>query len=110
MKQHEENAAAPAPGPAGAPGPAPAPAAKIDPYQMCKDLCQFDTGMDGDPDMCNTDCRTYVDAGGDLKSLKDFVTDETYNEQGGETMPDCKPSLDLDPNVDFKVVDFNNDG
>jgi len=50
------------------------------------------------------------------------VTDETYNEQGGEDMekhfekktgqdiPDCVVSLELDPNVDFKVVDFNNDG
>jgi len=73
--------AAPAPAPAGAPGSAPAPAAaKVDPDQMCKDLCQFDTGMDGDS--CVTDCRVYADSGGDLKSLKNFVTDETYNEQG----------------------------
>lgn len=115
--------AAPAPAPAGAPGSAPAPAAApIDPYDMCKELCKFDTGIDGDPDSCNTDCRVYVDAGGDVKSLKNFVTDETYNEKGGETMEkhfedktgesisDCKPSIPFDPYTDFKVVDFNNDG
>jgi len=122
LKREERNVGAPAPGTAGAPGPAPAPAVKIDPYEMCKDLCKFDTGMDGDFDSCNTDCRTYVDAGGDLNSLKDFVTDETYNKQGGETMekhfeektgediPDCKPTLELDPNIEFDKVDFNSDG
>lgn len=115
-------AGAPTASPAGSPGPSPGPAPAIDPYQMCDELCAYDTGMDGDKDMCVTECRTHVDAGGDLQSLKDFVTDETYNEKGGEKMekhfeektgkeiPDCTPSLELDPNIKFDKVDANGDG
>jgi len=124
LKREERTIAAPAPGPAASPGvaPAPAPAVKIDPYAMCKELCKYDDGMDGDFDMCNAGCRTHVDAGGDLESLFNFVSEETHNKQGGETMenyfeektgeaiPDCKPTLELDPNIEFSIVDFNSDG
>lgn len=118
--------AAPAPAPAASPGAAPAPAAPpIDPYKLCDELCQYDTGMDGDVDMCTVDCHTYVDAGGDIESLRGFVVDETYNEQGGEKMeehfekvtgqqiPDCTPEHPMDdsmaPQEVFKILDENSD-
>jgi len=116
-------AAAPAAAPSGAPGPAPAiDLSKIDPWKMCDELCKYDTGMDADHGVCVTDCRSYVDAGGDIKSLRDFVTDETYNEQGGEKMekyfetktgmqiPDCKPTLDMKSDFGFNVVDADSNG
>jgi len=122
LNHEEQTVAAPAPGPAASPGLAPAPAVEIDPFAMCGELCKFDTGMDGDFDMCSADCRSYVDAGGDVASLKAFVTAETHNKAGGEAMekyfekktgediPDCKPTLELDPNIDFNTVDFDGDG
>lgn len=115
-------AAAPAPAPSASPA-SPAPQAKqLDPYQLCDDLCKYDTGMDADHGMCVTDCRLYADAGGDVDSLRDFVADETFNEQGGEAMekhfesvtgkqiPDCEPTMELNPNVKFGVVDTDGDG
>jgi len=33
-----------------------------------------------------------------------------FEDTTGKSIPDCKPSLELDPNLDFKVVDFNSDG
>jgi hypothetical protein len=128
LKQEVEDqvsdvASAPAPGPAPGPSPGPSPApAPIDPYKMCNELCKHDTGMDGDFDFCVVDCRTYVDAGNDIASLFDFVTDETYNEQGGESMeehfekatgkkiPDCKPSIDVGKVPTFEMVDTSQDG
>lgn len=119
-------APAPAAAPSGAPGPAPAiDLSKIDPWKMCDELCKYDTGMDADHGVCVTDCRSYVDAGGDIESLRSFVTDETYNEQGGEKMekyfetktgmqvPDCKPTLDMNSDFGrkyFDLVDANNNG
>lgn len=116
-------APAPAAAPSGAPGPAPAiDLSKIDPWKMCDELCKYDTGMDADHGVCVTDCRSYVDSGGDIESLRAFVTDETYNEQGGEKMekyfetktgmriPDCKPTLDMKSDFGFDLVDANSNG
>jgi hypothetical protein len=121
----EEAAGAPAvsPFPAPSPGPgAPSPGPLPDVYKLCGELCKHDTGMDGDMDFCVTDCRSYVDAGGDVDSLMNFVTDETHNKQGGEQMEkkfeaitgksirDCKPSVSVDKVPTFKFVDADKSG
>jgi len=125
--QHQLDAgAAPAPAKGGAPGPspgpAPGPAVEKDLYKLCDEMCKHDTGMDGDLEYCLVDCHSYVDAGGDIDSLMDFVTDETYNEQGGEKMedkfesmtgkdiPDCKPSIPVEKVPSFDSVDTDEDG
>merc|ERR1719478_1966252 len=50
---------------------------KPTPYSTCSELCKFDNDA-----QCVTDCRSYVDSGGDVEKLKSMVTDPSHNEQG----------------------------
>jgi len=93
-----------------------------DPYKVCGKLCEQDSGMDGDKEFCLTDCHTYVDAGGDLEDLKEFVTDEAYNEKGGKKMketyedmtgeeiPECEPEVSIEEAPKFSDMDKNANG
>jgi len=131
QRHHHHRHAAPAPSPAnspaGAPGPSPSEVSwedrSLDDYEkMCKDLCKFDTGLDADDTSCVTECNVYVQSGGNLEDLRSFVTDETYNENGGEAMekhfedvtgesvPDCEPSIEFSPTTSFDLVDTDGDG
>jgi len=92
--------------------------------KKCEEMCKVDSGMDADARDCLTECATHTDLmthhldtgfGG-------FVTDESYNEKGGEKMkelhnekapeevPECTPTVDLDKIPGFADMDLNGDG
>merc|ERR1719359_1458978 len=84
-----QDPAAPRPGPAAAPMPV------INAEEECKKLCEKDKGLDADVRDCMTECATYTDLrefdydGPTQEALRDFVKDETWNEDGGESMEEA---------------------
>lgn len=116
------------PSPAPAAGPAGAPMPVVNAEEECKKLCMKDKGIDSDVRDCMTECAVYTDLrefphdGPTQEGLKDFVLDETHNEDGGEEMEglhdaqaygttdavDCESSVTEPPT--FEDMDMNGDG
>lgn len=103
----------------------------VSPEEECKKLCEKDNGLDADARDCMTECAVYTDLrefqhdGPTQAGLRDFVKDETFNEDGGESMEgafdgaaesqyamhnvtDCESQIDGPPS--FDDMDANSDG
>lgn len=102
----------------------------LDPAEECAKVCSADSGIDADPEYCNNECAVYTDLTNHVKddgvgtkeAIKQFVGDESYNEKGGTKMEDqfeeehgeevldCAPSVDVDKEPSMEDMDVNGDG
>jgi len=102
----------------------------LDPKEECVKLCKADKGTDADPEYCNTECAVYNDLNnhhwdddfGNQEALQRFTEDEATNEAGGKEMEekfeeefgeevlDCTPTVDTDKEPTMDDLDAKKDG